>query len=110
MDKDALFRPRVDEDDVEIPGVGTVRVRGLTRHEVLAAQQGRLGDTMAAERAMLALGMLDPKLTEDEVARWQRACPAGEMEPVTRKIQELSGMLDGSPKSGLRGDGDGPGA
>ena len=108
MDKELLFKPRTEEADVEIPGVGTFRVRGLTRHEVLSAQ-GRAKGAEQIERVMLAMGVVDPKLTEDEVARWQRVAPAGEMEPVTSMIQQLSGMAEGAGKSDVPGDGDGPG-
>jgi hypothetical protein len=101
VDKELLFRPRLPEADVEIPGVGTVRVRGLTRAEVLSAQ-GRAKGAEAIERVMLSLGMVDPALTEAEAGRWQKASPAGELDPVTRKIQELSGMLDDSAKEAYK--------
>ncbi|MEH1013048.1 hypothetical protein V6U90_08045 [Micromonospora sp. CPCC 206060] len=99
VSKEALFAPRLPEDDVEIPGVGTVRVRGLSRAEVLKVQ--RLGK---AERDahMIALGMVDPPMPVTDVQRWAEASPAGEMEAVSRRIGELSGVLEGAQKSGLR--------
>jgi len=108
VDKEALFTPRIEQDKVELPGVGTVIVRGLTRWELLTA--GKVADKgpLYMERAMLAFAMVDPKLTEDEVARWQKASPGAEMMPVIQKINELSGVTQGASKSDLPSDGDEP--
>lgn len=100
MDKELLFAPRLPEADVEVPGVGTVRVRGLNRPEAMAVQA--VSGTEARERKILALGMVDPALTEAEAGRWQKAAPAGELEPVTTRIAELSGMLEGSAKEAVK--------
>lgn len=117
IDREALFKPRLEEAEVDLEGMGTVRVRGLSRGEVIAMRKAT--DTEAnldgpralvIERKMIALAMIDPKLTETEVARWQEAAPAGELEPVTAKIQELSGLSEGANKSGLPGAGGEPGA
>ena len=99
MDKELLLKPRLPEDDVEIPGVGTVRVRGLSRYEVLLAQREQPKGAGAMERVILRFGLVDPELTEDEVTQWQKASPAGELEPVTRRIQALSGMGEGADKA-----------
>ncbi|HEV8568984.1 MAG TPA: hypothetical protein VGQ92_18200 [Actinoplanes sp.] len=96
MDKETLLKPRLPEDDVEIPGVGTVRVRGLSRGEVLRGQ-GLKGVDL--EAYMLAAGMVDPPMTRDEVKQWQAASPAGELEPVTDVISRLSGLDEGAAKS-----------
>ncbi|PSL02884.1 hypothetical protein CLV30_109192 [Haloactinopolyspora alba] len=108
MDKELLFKARLPEGEVEVPGLGTVRVRGLSRDEVLAAQKA--DNTADLERRMLAAGMVDPALTVAEAGRWQMASPAGELEPVTQKIRDLSGMGDDASKSGGEGAGDGAGS
>ncbi len=107
VDIDLLFKSRLPEEDVELPGVGVVRVRGLSRAEALKVRsiEGRA----ETERAILALAMVDPTMTEAEVGRWQAASPAGEMEPVTDKVSELSGMLEDSAKAAYKSDGDEPG-
>lgn len=104
MDKEALFRRRLPEDDVTIDGVGTVRVRALNRGEVLLVQN--LDSRAKAEQKMLAFGMVNPELTEADVVQWQQASPAGEIEPVSNKIAELSGILPGSVKEQYKSDGD----
>ena len=100
FDKELLFKPRLLEADVTIPGVGTVRVRALSRAEAMAAQN--LTGTEAIERRMLSLAMVDPELTEEEVGRWQKASTAGELEPVTNKVTELSGMTDDAAKGAYK--------
>jgi hypothetical protein len=113
VDLEKLLAPRADtptglpEDDVEVPSMGTVRVRGLSREEVFETQKAR--DTQAHERKILRLGMVDPTMTEGQAALWQKVSPAGEIEPVVDKIRALSGLDEGADKSGLRGDGGRPG-
>jgi hypothetical protein len=115
MDKEALFRPRLPEDDVQVPGVGTVRVRGLSRVEVLQARKATDEATMdgprmlTLERKMLAAALVDPALSEAEVGKWQAVAPAGELVPLIQAIERLSGLSDDAPKSGVAGDGGEPG-
>lgn len=103
--KARLLKPRINEDTVDIEGVGTVRVRGLSRGEVFALRKakeaGRLKDEAAWDRRLVSLAMVDPEMTEDEVGEWQDNSPAGELEDVTKKIQELSGMAEGADKSSV---------
>jgi hypothetical protein len=37
----------------------------------------------ATERKILALGMVDPTMTEAEAGQWQKASPGGEIEAVS---------------------------
>lgn len=103
MDKDALLAPRLPEDDVDIPGVGTVRVRGLSRDEVLAAQN-ESDNLPAFERRLISCGMVDPQLSVAEAGRWQLGSPAGEIEPVIDRIRALSGLGGDASKSGVAPD------
>lgn len=113
VDKAKLLAPRaatpsgMPEGEVEVPGMGTVRVRGLSRAEqLLTVKQGDIDvagnpditRVAAIERRMLAKAMVDPELTEDEVGQWQARATNGELEPVTEKVSELSGMLPGQAK------------
>lgn len=97
MDKDLLFKPRLPEDEIDIPGIGTVRVRGLNRAEAMRVQATK--GVEATERLILSLGMVDPELTEAEAGRWQKASAAGEIEPVATRIAELSGLAPDAPKA-----------
>jgi hypothetical protein len=92
VDKGALLTERLPRGEVEIEGVGTIIVRGLSRYELLLAGKAGDGDVIATERRMVAMGMVDPELTPEDVERWQKASPAGELMPVVAKINELSGV------------------
>lgn len=109
MDKALLLAPRIQQDQVDIAGLGTVTVRGLSRQQMLDA--GKLADEGVAvmERAMLAAGMVDPELTVDEVAEWQRVSPANEIQPVVQRINELSGVSQTSVKDAWKSVLDEPG-
>jgi hypothetical protein len=112
VDLEKLLAPRADtatglpEDDVEVPSMGTVRVRGMSREEVFETQKAK--DTQAHERKILRIAMVDPPMTEGQAALWQKVSPAGEIEPVVDKIRALSGLDEGADKSELRSDGRGP--
>ncbi len=94
--KARLLKPRLPEAEVDVPGVGTVRVRALTQLEAMRVHQ--VDGQEAMERRIIALGMVDPPMTEAEVGRWQKAATAGELTEVSLKIGELSGLLSGAAK------------
>lgn len=111
ISKDALFTARsLPEEDVEIPGRGTVRVRACTRAEVQAFHKAAGGDSGEAERLTLAAGLVAPKITSGEARLWQEASPAGELRPVVAAITRLSGMDEGAAKEAVKTFRDGPGA
>ena len=101
MDKAALFKPRCPEADVELPGVGTVRVRGLTRAEVIEIGKGA-NDGRDMEPYSLSLAMVDPKLTEDEVRQWIAVATFGELEQLNHRINELSGIAGRADKEAYK--------
>lgn len=109
MDKDLLFKDRLPEADVDVPGVGTVRVRGMTRGEVFLVQKTDRSDVGAMERKIVATGMVDPELTQADVRRWQDSSPAGEIDLVVDKIRELSGLSDDAEKQAVLAFRDEPG-
>lgn len=100
MDKSKLLKDRitVNTTEVEIPGVGTVVVRGLSRYELLLAAKNT-DDPLVIERRNISFALVDPKLTEAEVEQWQRQSAAGEIGPVTEAIRDLSGLGEGAGKS-----------
>lgn len=97
MDKALLFESRLPKDTVPLDGLGVITVRGLSRDETLALRDITEG-VVAVERAMIAAGCMDPLLTVEEVAVWQKAALSGELKAVSNKISELSGLSDGQDK------------
>lgn len=108
MDKSALLADRVtlNSTDVDIEGVGTIRVRGLSRFELLIAQKKYPDDTLKQERFILSTALVDPQLTEDDVAAWQRSSPPMEIDSVAQVVNRLSGIGKDAAKSDVPGDGD----
>lgn len=94
-------------EDVEVDGVGTVTVRGLSRAESLIVGKAE-GDPTATERTMLRFGMLEPALTETQIREWLAVAPNDHVDPITKAIARLSGMLEESPKEAYKSTGDGP--
>lgn len=108
MDKNALTASRLPTDQIEIPGVGAITVRGLSRFELLLA--GKLADdkgTASMEQHMLSMAMVDPEMSVKDVEAWQKASPAGEMAPIVALVNRLSGVGQGADKSGLSEAGEG---
>jgi hypothetical protein len=91
VSKAELLKKRFGEEEVEVPGVGTVRVRALTRGQALELQ-GKEMPVSEMERRLISTAMVEPSLTEDEVQQWQDNTPAGELQPVVEAIARLSGM------------------
>lgn len=111
MDKSALLTERLPRDTVPIEGVGTVTVRGLSRYELMLAGKGAENeDPIKVEQRMLAMAMVDPKMSEEDIVVWQKNSPASEMNPVIEKMNELSGVTKGAQKGAYKSLPDEPGA
>jgi hypothetical protein len=91
VDKELLFKPRTPEREVDVPGLGVFRVRGLTRAEIKAIAEGNdAGKDM--EAYTLSLCLVDPHVTEDEARRWLEVAQFGEVEKLTEVVNEISGI------------------
>ena len=100
MDKAKLLAKRgTSQRDVQVD-VGTVKVRGLTRAEVIQCRD-ETGKTIDVE--LIALAMTDPQLTAEEAGIWLETAPAGDYVKVLTAVSELSGLIEGADKSGLSG-------
>ena len=111
INKEQLLAPNMFERDVEVPQLGTVRVRALARGETLRIYQGAGEDPnlMDIEPKVLALGLVEPKLTEDEVRQWYDTAPFFVVQPIVEAIMTMSGMKRESPKDAYKSAGGEPG-
>lgn len=104
-----LTTPRLKTDELEIEGVGSVLVRGLSRWEMVECQ--KLEDNRQRQDTLAVhYGMLEPAMAEHEVMAWRKAGNAMEIEAVARKVNELSGIGKDAAKSDVQSDGSGPDA
>lgn len=114
--KARLLAPRAQtesgmpEEDVEIPDIGTVHVRGLSRGEVFMLRKLTGDDEDAFEVRMLSRSMVHPAMTEDEVRAMRRVSPAGELEDLTERVRLLSGLGKSAEKAAMVSFRDEPGA
>jgi len=92
---------RLPEDKVDIAGVGTVTVRGLNRKEALAVRESG-DDPSDQEPWIIHFGMVEPALSIDDAREWIKVAPAGELQELTVRIAELSGMAEGQAKDATK--------
>lgn len=90
ISKDVLLKAQLPESTVDVPGVGRMRVRGLSRMEVLLARDR---DRAGWEASLLTAGLVEPALTEDEVNIWREGATTDVVNTVVEAILGLSGML-----------------
>jgi hypothetical protein len=98
IDKATLLAERFGVKEVEVEGVGTVRVRPLSRAEALSLTGGDV-DEAEAEQKMVAAALVEPKLTADEVGIWQANSPAGELQAVVEVLMQISGLEKAAAKA-----------
>jgi hypothetical protein len=80
-------------------GSGSVVVRGLNRREALHVAE--IDDLRERDAFLIAAGLIDPALSPDDVLAWGDVDDTNTLEAVSRKIGELSGMVEGAGKSSV---------
>jgi hypothetical protein len=110
--KSKLLTARFTTEDVPIDGVGVVKVRALSRAEVLEQRKALKGvktEAEARDKAVdgdwelwaVSTAMVDPEMSREDVVAWQKASPANEIEMITEVIMRLSGIgKTKDPKTG----------
>lgn len=101
-DELTVGREMPGEDYTIMTSAGTaqkVRIRALTRYEVLVGQKLADKGIDVIEAHMLSCAMVRPAMDERTARRWQKATPAGELEVMTRRIRTLSGMGAGADEA-----------
>jgi hypothetical protein len=102
VSKDDLLKPRIGEGDLTVPDVGTFRIRPLTRAQAFEVQELREVSVLDAENLLISYGLVEPAMTQDEVARWAECAPGGELAAVSMGIGKVSGMMPGSGKESYK--------
>lgn len=73
----------------------TLKLRGLSHDEALELQEYSKEDGVTNamyERRMLSKALVWPQMKPKDIAAWQKASPAGEIDDVMRVVLRLSGM------------------
>lgn len=104
---DDLFDPvGSSTEDVALSNGRLVKVRGLSRYELLLNVKGT-DDALLVERRNVACCVVEPKMTEAQVEKWQKSSGPRDIGAVTDAIRRLSGLGEGAQKSDVPSDGDG---
>lgn len=91
----------LDGEDLTLPSGRLVRVRGLSRHEILFAAKGT-DDNGLIERRNIVACLVIPKMTMAQVEQWQRNSAAGgDLKALSEAIRDRSGIGTGADKSDL---------
>lgn len=100
-----------DGEDFNLPSGRTIRVRGLSRHELFFHGRGAtdakgVSDSALIERRNVAACLVEPKMTVAQVEAWQRnSLAGGDFSALTTRIRDLSQLGEGADKSDVRADG-----
>lgn len=105
MDVTKLTTARLTAVEYDVPSVGKIKIRPLSRAEGLKHANRKM-DTLVAEQKLLSMALVDPVMSEEDVAAWQQAAPAGELHDVFMFVATLSGMREESPKDAYKSAGE----
>ncbi|SCF22600.1 hypothetical protein [Micromonospora mirobrigensis] len=101
LTREQILARKTGRGTATLPDGSTVAIRALTRDEVLQAQEsGR--STAERDTFIVATGMTDPKLSEEDVAAWAGSGDAGDLVAVSDAIAELSGLKPGAGKDATK--------
>ncbi len=100
---DDLLDHEAVTEDVTLQSGKVVQVRGLSRYEYMlasAVMADGSNDVPGFEVRIVLYGLAAPKLTEKQVASWQRTPGAfADFQSVHEAIMRLSGLREGADKS-----------
>jgi hypothetical protein len=82
--------------DYEVPGVGVVQLRALTVAEVRQINQKHGGDSTGIMLATVAVGLVQPALTAEQLQQLDQA-RAGIVADIAERVMQLSGMVETLP-------------
>jgi hypothetical protein len=101
---DALLAADVPVDVAEIPGVGLVKVRGLTRAELhlLTKKDGGNPSAETSDVFYFTHGLVEPAVTESQARKVFESIGFGALQPVIAKISELSGVSRDDQKAAYK--------
>jgi hypothetical protein len=92
------------EEDFDAPGLGLVRLRGLSVEEMRNLRKQAKGDELALMVNAVAVAMVQPKLPADAADKLLRA-GVGYIDRIAARILELSGAKDREQLENLAGAG-----
>jgi hypothetical protein len=100
LTREQVLARKLGQEEVDLGDGDTVMVRGLNRDQAHHLQT--LEVIREREVYMIAVGMADPEMTEEDVAAWFAGDEAGALDKIAKVITRLSGMADGQGKDATK--------
>lgn len=91
------------EEDLTLKNGMRVKIKGFSRYEYMLALKNAEGDPGLIERRIIKFGMVEPRLTIEQVEQWVSSSPSGVIEDVSEGIRRLSRMGEDADKSDVSG-------
>jgi hypothetical protein len=92
-------------EDLQLPSGRLVRVRGLSRFELMLNSRDT-EDPAVVEVRNVTTCLVQPKMSEAQVRSWQkRSAAGGDFRALSERIRDLSGLGQGAAKSDVPADG-----
>lgn len=89
LSKEAFLKTGLPEETVSVDGLGTVRVRSLSRAEFMEVRDR---DRAGWEIGLVAFGLIDPALTEEEVRAWRETITPRVFDDLAGEVLRVSGL------------------
>jgi hypothetical protein len=93
----------LQEDDHKLDDGTWVRIRALSRAEVLRIQAIGRDKALELERHTVSAGLVIPRMTVEQVATWQgNDAAGGDIGRLMEHIRDLSGLGEGAAKAAYK--------
>lgn len=107
LTRDQLLARKTGTGTVTFADGSTVKIRALTRDQVLEIQgdpdEPKTADALAdKDNRLIAAGLLDPQLSVEDVAMWAKEAPAGDLMALSDAIAIISGMTPDAGKESYK--------
>lgn len=99
LSREQILARKTGAGTATLPDGSTVAIRALTRDEVVRGQE-----KPEHERDIYYVwrGLVEPRLSYEEVKAWAESAPAGDLVAVAEAIAELSGLMQGAGKGAYK--------
>ena len=81
------------EREVEIPGIGNIKIKSLEFSEVKEIQDKAKDDMMLTALYIVRYGLVEPALTDEDIVTLYKGQP-GKISKISAEISKVSGMVD----------------
>jgi hypothetical protein len=98
---DFISSPEPEGHDFTLPSGRVVRVRGLTRFELMSFSRDN-PDNAVYEQRVVSACMIQPPMSRGKVEAWQKSDTAGgDLSALSEHLRESSGLGQGAGKSAV---------